>query len=285
MTRHTGRVRLRTLDDDDRAEVWHLLSQDPIQNVFVAARVEAYGLDSWRLGCPIWGWFVDGALTALCHSGSNLVPVNADDEALDAFVGATKGFRRCSSIVGPSAAALGLWRRLTLRWGSRWATVREVRASQPMMALWDAPIVDADPRVQRITMDHLDSYFDAAVRMYCEEVGVTPLTGGPTEPYRDYVQRLIEQGRAFGIVEDGRVIYKSDIGSAAQGVGQVQGVWLDPELRGRGLAPAAMAGVAALAREEFSTISLYVNDFNAPARATYERVGFEQVGEFATILY
>ena len=30
--------------------------------------------------------------------------------------------------------------------------------------------------------------------------------------------------------------------------------------------------------------SLYVNDFNAVARATYARVGFRDVGAFATVL-
>ncbi len=32
-------------------------------------------------------------------------------------------------------------------------------------------------------------------------------------------------------------------------------------------------------------VSLYVNDYNVPALATYHRVGFEQVGTFATILF
>ena len=32
-------------------------------------------------------------------------------------------------------------------------------------------------------------------------------------------------------------------------------------------------------------MSLSVNDFNRPARATYLRVGFAEVGEFATIHY
>jgi predicted GNAT family acetyltransferase len=68
-------------------------------------------------------------------------------------------------------------------------------------------------------------------------------------------------------------------------VSQVQGVWLDPEFRGRGMAAPAMAAVVRLARSVTPTVSLYVNDFNRPARATYARVGFADVGEFATILY
>jgi predicted GNAT family acetyltransferase len=33
------------------------------------------------------------------------------------------------------------------------------------------------------------------------------------------------------------------------------------------------------------TVSLYVNDFNQPARRVYARCGFHQVGTFATVLF
>jgi len=46
-----------------------------------------------------------------------------------------------------------------------------------------------------------------------------------------------------------------------------------------------MAAVVKLARTVVPTVSLYVNDFNVPARATYAKVGFRQVGEFATVHY
>jgi hypothetical protein len=32
-------------------------------------------------------------------------------------------------------------------------------------------------------------------------------------------------------------------------------------------------------------VSLYVNDFNTPARATYLRAGFAEVGEFMSVLF
>jgi predicted GNAT family acetyltransferase len=46
-----------------------------------------------------------------------------------------------------------------------------------------------------------------------------------------------------------------------------------------------MAGAVRLARTVAPVVSLYVNDFNLPARATYARVGFRDVGEFATVHY
>jgi predicted GNAT family acetyltransferase len=44
------------------------------------------------------------------------------------------------------------------------------------------------------------------------------------------------------------------------------------------------AVVAGALRDIAPTVSLYVNDYNAPAVAAYQRVGFTQVGTFATVL-
>ena len=46
-----------------------------------------------------------------------------------------------------------------------------------------------------------------------------------------------------------------------------------------------MAAVVQLARKQAPVVSLYVNDYNARARASYERVGFEQIGSYATVLF
>jgi predicted GNAT family acetyltransferase len=32
-------------------------------------------------------------------------------------------------------------------------------------------------------------------------------------------------------------------------------------------------------------VSLYVNDFNTAARAAYRRVGFDEVGQYASVLF
>jgi len=47
-----------------------------------------------------------------------------------------------------------------------------------------------------------------------------------------------------------------------------------------------MAAVVQIVRSRFApAVSLYVNDFNVRAVRTYERVGFRQVGTFATVLF
>jgi predicted GNAT family acetyltransferase len=69
-------------------------------------------------------------------------------------------------------------------------------------------------------------------------------------------------------------------------VGQLQGVWVHPDRRGGGLGTAGTAAVVnRLVHGLGRTASLYVNAFNAPALAAYRRIGFQQVGQYATVLF
>lgn len=275
---------VRILNRDDLASAVAILSSNPVENVFVAARVRSAGLEPASLGCSMWGFERDGVLRAVCHAGFNLVPVNADPEAVAGFAEFAGRNRMCSSIFGPSTVVLEMWHQLSDRWGSCWSDVREVRPRQPVLAIDTEPAIESNPEVRRVTLEHWDAYFEAAVKMYTEEVGVSPIQGNPAG-YRFYVRQLITSGRAFALFDGSRVLFKADLGSVSGTVSQVQGVWVDPAMRGRGLAAPAMAAVVRMARTLTPTVSLYVNDFNTRARRAYQRVGFAPVGEFATILY
>jgi hypothetical protein len=130
----------------------------------------------------------------------------------------------------------------------------------------------------------VDLVMPAAAAMFTEEIGYPPYRGSG-QLYRQGIASLIRAGHTFVRVDDGEVVFKADVGSVALGVAQVQGVWVAPRWRGRGLAEPAMAAVVEQVRAEIAgVVTLYVNDFNAPARATYARVGFTQIGSFATVL-
>lgn len=286
MTTDAGtRTGLRQLTNDDLASVVRLLMRQPVHNVFVSSRVRHLGLDPYVLGCPVWGYWRDAELVALCHAGSNLVPVGAGDpEVVAAFAEEAGHVRRCSSISGDATVALDLWRALVDRWGDAWSRPREVRAEQPLMLIDDEPELPGDPRVETVTEGHYDAYFAAAVAMYTEEVGVSPLDPSPSA-YRSYVRTLINSARAFGVIDGGQVLFKSDLGSVSGSHCQVQGVWLEPSLRGQGMAAPLMSSVVRLARRISPHVSLYVNSYNTRAIRTYERVGFRRVGTLATVLY
>jgi predicted GNAT family acetyltransferase len=135
-------------------------------------------------------------------------------------------------------------------------------------------------------VDEVDILMPASIAMFTEEVGVSPLLGDGGAAYRARVSELVRSGRAFARIENGRVIFKAEVGAATPQACQVQGVWVRPEFRGRGLAAPGMAAVVLQARESIApVVSLYVNDFNASARATYVKTGFAEVGRFMSVLF
>ena len=281
MLRTSAPVRL--LERRDLDEVLDLLDRDPVADVFVASRIRGAGLAESRLGAQVWGYGDRGRLESLCYSGANLVPVQAGSEAVRAFAErARRQGRRCSSLVGESAAVQHLWSLLTPSWGR----ARAVREAQPVMALDGPPVVAPDPAVRQVRRDEVDVLLPACIAMFTEEIGVSPLAGDGGALYRARVTELVTQGRAYARIEDGQVLFKAEVGAATSTVCQVQGVWVHPSLRGRGLSVGGTAAVAALARAQVApVVSLYVNDFNTAARRAYERVGFRQVGTFTSVLF
>ncbi|MFF3764810.1 GNAT family N-acetyltransferase [Streptomyces sp. NPDC001922] len=261
-----------------------VLDRDPVANAFVAARVQVAGLDPWRLGGEMWGWYSEGRLESLCYAGANLVPVCAGPEAVRGFADrARRAGRRCSSIVGPAGPTAQLWSLLEPSWGP----AREVRSHQPLMVTSALPAeVAPDPLVRRIRKDEMDIVMPACVAMFTEEVGVSPLAGDGGLLYQARIAELVTAGRSFARVEDGKVVFKAEIGAATAKACQIQGVWVAPEYRGRGLSEIGMAAVLQFALKDIAPVaSLYVNDYNHTARAAYRRVGFEEAGAFMSVLF
>lgn len=155
--------------------------------------------------------------------------------------------------------------------------------------------------VRRAQPGETEMVLPASVDMFIGELGYDPTTDG--SGYRRHVGWLIEQRRSYVVLDDGAggpvqsgspraVAFKADVGalwhSPTGGVAQLTGVWTRPDLRGRGVGAAALAGVVDAVRRDHvgadGVVSLYVNDYNTPAMALYRSLGFEQVGLFATVL-
>jgi uncharacterized protein len=274
---------VRQVSSRELPDVEAMLAADPVAHCFVAARIEAGGVDPWRLGGDLLGYFDDGELRSLLYLGANLVPVRTTAASRAAFADRLRlTGRRCSSFVGPADEVLDLWRLMEPAWGP----AREVRDRQPVMVIDEPPVVDADPLVRPATMSDLDLLVPACIDMFTAEVGVSPVSGGMGAAYRARIAEIVREGRSFVRIDGDTVVFKAEVGSVAQGVCQVQGVWVDPAFRGRRLSESGMAAVVDLARAGIAPrVSLYVNSYNTAARKSYRAVGFAEDGAFATVLF
>ena len=263
---------------------WRWSRTDPVTNVFADYRTRITQLDTRWLGGEMWGYFEDDRLVSMCHVGANLVPVNATPAACEAFVErATRTGPRSSTIVGPARrrrAAVG--------------RARGALAAPSRLPLGPAaPGRDARPRRSSATRwcgvrrrRRGTSSTRRAWRCTPRRSASRPEIDGGKDLYRARVNQLIGRGWSFSRIEDGRVVFKAEVACATPSACQIQGVYVDPELRGQGLAAAGMATVVETCLREIApAVSLYVNAHNTPARAAYKRAGFEQTGTFATLMF
>jgi uncharacterized protein len=263
----------------DAVAVRRVLDHDPVGSCMVAARVADHGIEPTLIGGELWTRC--GTDESLCYAGVNLIPLRARPNDLKVFADeAMSASRRCLSLVGRAELVLPMWRRLEPAWGP----AREVRDRQPLMSLSSMPACAIDPSVRQVRPDEIDTYLVAAIDMFISEVGVDPRLGDGGRGYRRRVASLIGAGRAWARFEHGEVVFKAEIGSQSPAVSQIQGVWVHPDRRGQGLGTAGTATLAAVIVGTGRIASLYVNSFNVVARAAYARVGFVEVGAFATIL-
>lgn len=276
---------------------------DPVMHVVPLMQVEA-ALSSGIVPLGLWAvrkratWGKD--LAGAVWAGANLCAVFPDaDQAtqdhLCADVAAAMIGRlsRPAAMVGPADVTLDLWGRVEPWWGP----AREIRPRQVAMRI-DGPARHVPPQnaaeldleaVRPAREDDYDALLPACVHMFIGEVGYDPMRHGRSA-YESRLHQLVRMGRAYvqyGIAEGRRqIVFKAEVGALGGGVAQLQGVWVHPALRGRGLARPGLAGVInGVLADHAPTVSLYVNDFNAPALAAYDAVGFDRVGTFATVMF
>jgi predicted GNAT family acetyltransferase len=275
---------VRRLGIADRDRLRELVDADPYVNVMAAARLESSQARPWTgFGGEVFG--VDGpyGLRAAWWRGPAILPVGGDPELWSELVGYLgQRERGCSSIMGRADVLAALWPALSWHWGA----ARLIRSVQPLLVTDRSSGLSGDSEVRPARPSELELYLPAAEAMFSEELGLPPLTGSARRSYRQRAAELIAARRVFVRLDrSGRVAFKAEIGVMSSATSQIQGVWVRPDLRDRGLGTSAMATVVNYALRLTPTVSLYVNDFNHPARRVYERLGLRPVATVATVMF
>lgn len=236
-------------------------------------------------------------LTGALWLGSNCVPLTIKKQHLQPIANhIARASRTIGSIFGNAPEVLSLWDLLHTRMNQPLSE----RPNQPLMLL--DPTIDLNhlAQVPTNTSPHLPpitqpvrwartsdqpSLLTASIAMFTEEIGYDPMTRDP-QGYTQRVNDYIRAGRTLVATNTrGTVIFKVDIGLAHADICQLQGVWLHPAYRGQNLSAPLLAQACQLIRPRFPQISLYVNDYNHRALALYQRVGFQQIATYASILF
>jgi ribosomal protein S18 acetylase RimI-like enzyme len=249
-------------------EILAFCDQDPIERVFLEEVARR------RLGR-----FVavrrEGFLTALCYVGANVVP-SGEGTAAFARISVAASPRM---IVGDEAAVDELWEAMR----GRTPPPADDRPGQPVYVLRDAP-PPGGSGLRPATPDDLAVLVPASARAFFEEVGVDAYARDPAL-FSDRTRNQIEDGRSWLWEERGRILFKAEASAWTDRAVQLQQVWVDPELRGRGYGKRGLADLCTLLLRTTPAVCLFVRPENAPAIALYERIGMRRVGSYRSLIF
>lgn len=272
----------RTLNRRDTTALIELLDRDPVANIFTRSQVNLHRSAAPDGYARIVGLDGDAGLESACWVGANVAPtLMTEDEAKKYAQYALESRQRFASVFGPAQSVLAMHE--VLLEGPQ--EIFDVRENQPLLTISQQPAGIRRNNLRPARIHEFDLVLPASAAMFEEELGYSPLeTGGSF--YRSRVRQLIRDAHTLIDCDDnGEVVFKADLGTVTDEVVQIQGVWVNPKYRGLGLASGYMSATVDYAMQFAPIASLYVNDFNVPALKTYQRIGFEQVGTFATILF
>jgi ribosomal protein S18 acetylase RimI-like enzyme len=280
-----SRLKVRPIGREDQPLALEALDRNPVRDVFIASRILHDGALTSLGPSPLWGAFDHDDLRGLLHVGPNLVPATDDEEACEALATAAGGLYPTRMVVGERRTVELLWSLI----GPGFPVPREVRRRQFVYAV-DPERLVRDPHgwapgIARLAeRSDEDRVLKLSAAMYTEEMGENPMARDP-DGYRRRVRMLITRGWTYVYEAGGKLQFKMDVGCASNRTAQIQGVYVPPDLRGHGVGTTAMSACCDLAFGRHPNLSLYVNDFNIPAVALYERIGFEREPyDFQTIM-
>jgi predicted GNAT family acetyltransferase len=115
-----------------------------------------------------------------------------------------------------------------------------------------------------------------------EESGINPLLKDP-EGFRKRCARRIEQGRTWVLVDDGRLIFKTDVVADTPEVVYLEGIYVNTEDRAKGHGLRCLTQLSRTLLQQTETLCLLVNEQNVAAHAFYRKAGFNLTSIYDTI--
>ncbi|HEX7705523.1 MAG TPA: GNAT family N-acetyltransferase [Thermoanaerobaculia bacterium] len=273
-----GRWSLRLLAEDDLKGALEFLRRDPLINVYLISRLlEERSVAATQIALVRYNGaivLVAALATNVVLAGDPSVSSEITDSAIamvaDRILTRTLPVR---AIISPAPLVESLWEMVRHRIDP--PTV--VRMSQPVYAIEKrADLPDLTTCRYSVPRD-LDRLVPACAAMHKEEVGIDPLERDAWG-YRERVRELVEQKRSVIRTIDGVIVAKCEYSATTPEAVQLMGVWTDPRYRRRGYSRGLLQEVCGHLFRRGKTVTLFVNDFNRPAIAMYEALGFDRIG-------
>ena len=266
-------------------EVLGLLASDPVLNVYLIALAMRDALGRPR--DVFWGVRRDGRLRALLYLGGQsgaVLPAGSDADAMSrlgpVFDAERARLPARYQVIGP--------RDLVEPLVASHLVQHPARLDRQQQYLW-RPATTPLPaeRVMQLRPARREDYalvYESGAALRQEELLEDPRATDPAS-YARRVEEDCRDGHTW-VWRDARgLAFRASISALTPDAAQISGVYVPPGRRGQGLARRGLAELCARLATRTRSLCLFVNDFNAPAMAVYDRLGFEPRSPWRSVFF
>jgi predicted GNAT family acetyltransferase len=269
-----GEVAVHQLTEEHREEVLSFLSERPLHTAIMTGWIRDNGMVSpFNRGTFYACRNVEGHLEGVALIGHVILFECCSDAALIAFARVARQCRTTHMLMAEQELVEKFWQFYSQDGQRPRLVCRELLFEQRWPILVRSPIKG----LRKASMRELHLIMPVQAAMAYEESGVNPMEKDP-HGFRQRCARRIEQGRTWVWIEKGRLLFKAEIVSETEKVAYLEGIWVNPEERGKGYGLRCMAQLGRTLLQRTNSISVLVNEQNQSALRLYHRAGFKLRG-------
>ena len=258
------------LKNNESAEVLHFLQQRALHNVVMSGFIRDYGIES-ELNR---GMFYGSRDENNCLQGVALIGhatfFDARREAvIPEFARLAQHFQRIHMVLGEAEPVEQFWQSYAPAGQPLRRRCREV-----MFELNQAAAnLERVCALQPATPDDLHQVAALQASLARQESGVSPLQEDRSG-FLLRCQQRIERHRVWTLIRNGEIIFKADIISETPDVIYLEGIYVNPEHRNKGLGSGCLTQLADRLLNRAQSLVILVNENRTNAHRFFQRVGF-----------
>jgi len=267
------------LTEDDRNDVLAFLAERPVPTVCIAVFIRDNGLVSPHNRGTFYGCRnSEGRLEGVALIGHATLIEARTARAMEEFGLVAQGYQRTHMILGEKDKVEQFWNYYADDGQEMRLACREL-LFELRYAMQVREEVDG---LRRATLEDLDKIAPVQASMAEEESGKNPMEIDP-DGFRARCARRIEMGRVWLLEEDGRLVFKADIQSDTPDVVYLEGVWVNPSERGKGIGRQCLRQLCQDLLVRTKSVCVLVNEENHRAHTFYRMCNFKMRGVYDSI--
>ena len=280
MTPTPDMSRVCSLTESERTEVLEFLSIRPVHTVVMTSFIVDNGIESELNRGKFYGYRNStGTLEGVALIGHSTLVEARSEEAIKALAFAARRAETPIHLIMSSGDdAQRFWKYLDHGHKAPRLTCTEAlfEISFPFA------VQKSEWKIENATMEHLMEVAEAQAEVAFIESGVDPMIRD-REGFLKRVARRIEQKRVFVALDGEKMVFKADIVAETDNVIYLEGIYVSPEYRGRGVGSKCLSSLSLDLLNRVEHICLLSNiDFKA-AHKSFQQAGYKNTDQCTTL--